>query len=108
MLRYPEIGEQVTWESQSAGHWKRTTGTVLEIIPKGNRAQRIPPETLKSHVKFDGRTSMYDRALVAVPAGKDGQITHYYAPRISALTSAADRIPEEHKDYLMEKFTKVE
>ena len=108
MLRYPEIGEQVTWESQSAGHWKRKTGTVLEIIQKGNRAKRIPQETLKSHVKFDGRTSMYDRALVAVPAGKDGQIIYYYAPRISVLASVTDRIPEEHKDYLLDRFMRVE
>lgn len=108
MLKYPEIGEQVTWESQSAGHWKRKTGTVLEIIQKGNRAKRIPPEALKSHVRFNSRTSINDRALVAVPAGKDGQITHYYAPRISVLASVTDRIPEAHKDYLMEKFTKVE
>ena len=108
MISYPEKGAVVTWESQAMGCWKRKTGTVIEIIPAGWPVTGIPENALKSHIKFDRGKSSFDRALVAVPAGKSRKITHYYAPRIYVLSAVSDRIPEEHKDYLMSKFTKVE
>ena len=108
MISYPEKGAAVTWESQAMGYWKRKTGTVIGVIPAGFPVTGIPADALKSHIRFDGRKSSFDRALVAVPAGKSGKITHYYAPRIYVLSAVSDRIPEEHKDYLMSKFTKVE
>ena len=108
MISYPEKGAVVTWESQAMGCWKRKTGTVIGVIPAGWPVTGIPEGVLKSHIRFDGRKSSFDRALVAVPAGKGGKITHYYAPRISVLSAVTDRIPEEHKEYLMGKFTKVE
>lgn len=38
-----------------------------------------------SHAKYDSHMSIYERVLVAVPAGKSEQITHYYCPRKSVL-----------------------
>ncbi len=47
--------------------------------------QHIPASAKKSHSKVDKDKSAIDRVLVAVPAGKDGQITHYYCPKKSTV-----------------------
>lgn len=76
---------QVTWTSQALGCWIEKSGTVIAAIPSGTSAMQYVPETAKkSHVKFKDISGM-DRVLVAVPSGKDGQITHYYCPAKSVL-----------------------
>ena len=82
-----KTGDTVTWESQAHGSWVRKTGKVIAIVPPGESALGwVPAEAKKSHVKFE--VDIYlkgDRAVVAVPAGTYGGLTHYYAPRVSAL-----------------------
>lgn len=79
-------GDKVRWKSQAMGIEKEKIGVVLNVIPSGvNAKQFIPFGTKKSHIKFDTAISRNDRALVAVEAGKNGNIRHYYTPRISAL-----------------------
>lgn len=81
-----KIGDIVTWTSQAMGCDKTKTGTVIAEIPAKNGARKYVPSTAKkSHIKFDNDKSVYDRILVAVPAGKDGQIIHYYCPLKSVL-----------------------
>lgn len=77
-----EAGKTVSWVSQSQGSDKRKTGKVMAIIPRGKSAKElIPLDIKKSHIKFDVDISFdRERVLVAVPAGKDDQITHYYCP----------------------------
>ena len=53
--------------------------------------RHIPAGAKKSHSKIDKDISTIDRMLVAVKAGKEGRITHYYAPRKSLL-----RVVEEN------------
>lgn len=80
------IGERVRWISQAKGSWAEKFGTVLAEIPAGESArQHIPADAKKSHIKFDKDISMIPRVLVAVPAGKDGSIIHYYCPGRSVL-----------------------
>lgn len=80
-----KVGDKVTWESQSQGSMTKKTGTVIAEIPAGASAMKHVPETAKkSHVKFKD-ISAIDRVLIAVPAGKDGSITHYYCPAKSVL-----------------------
>ena len=58
----------------------------LERKPGESALGWVPAEAKKSHVKFE--VDIYlkgDRAVVAVPAGAYGGLTHYYAPRVSAL-----------------------
>lgn len=85
-----KIGDRVVWESQSQGSWKKKTGVIIaDIPPKKDARKYVPSGAKKSHIKFDG-TSCKHRMLVAVPAGKDGQITHYYCPHISNLRLVGD------------------
>lgn len=80
-----KAGDRVSWDSQAGGSWTTKAGTVIREIPAGDGAmQHVPAGIKKSHVKFDD-VSINDRVLVAVPAGKDGQITHYYCPRKNAV-----------------------
>ncbi|MCM1057244.1 MAG: hypothetical protein NC517_06525 [Firmicutes bacterium] len=80
-----ESKRKVTWESQSGGSWTEKIGAVIAEIPAGESAIAYVPETVKkSHIKFKD-VSEIDRVLVAVPAGKDGQIAHYYCPAKSVL-----------------------
>lgn len=79
-------GDKVRWKSQAMGIEKEKIGVVLEVIPSGvDVKQFIPSGAKKSHIKFDTAISKNDRALVAVAAGKDGNIRHYYTPRLSVL-----------------------
>ena len=81
-------GDKVTWASQAQGFCTEKSGVVVADIPAGKSAlQFIPVGAKKSHLKFDKTRSAIDRMLVAVPAGKDGQITHYYCPRKSVLVA---------------------
>ena len=80
-----KAGDRVAWESQAAGSWTKKEGTVIAEIPAGEIASKHLPEVpRKSHVKFDA-ISKRNRVLVAVPAGKNGQITHYYCPPASLV-----------------------
>ena len=82
-----KIGEKITWTSQAMGCEKTKTGVIIAEIPAGTDARKYVPETAKkSHIKFS-EESIYDRVLVAVPAGKDGQIMHYYCPAKRTLES---------------------
>lgn len=82
-----KAGDRVSWDSQAGGSWKTKTGTVIREIPAGEGArQYVPAGIKKSYVKFDDK-SINDRVLVAVPDGKDGQITHYYCPRKNGLVA---------------------
>lgn len=86
-----KAGDKVAWTSQSQGSWTEKHGTVIANIPSGVGAtQYISSGAKKSHSRFDKDISSIDRVLVAVPAGKDGKITHYYCPRSSVLTVKED------------------
>lgn len=79
-------GDKVRWKSPAMGIGREKIGVVLRVIPSGvNAMQFIPFGAKKSHIKFDTAISKNDRALVAVAAGKDGNIRHYYTPRLSVL-----------------------
>lgn len=83
-----KTGDKVTWVSQALGCEKTKTGVIIAEIPAKHKAKKhIPSVAKKSHIRFDADCSIYDRMLVAVPAGKDGKITHYYCPRKSVLIS---------------------
>lgn len=80
-----KIGDIVTWTSQSQGSETTKTGKIIAEIPSMHEAHRhVPAGAKKSHIKFDD-VSLSDRIMVAVPAGKDGKITHYYCPKKSVL-----------------------
>lgn len=83
-----KIGQKVRWISQSGGSFTKKHGEVIAEIPAGESAMAHIPETAKrGHIKF-GDISKKDRVLVAVPAGKDGQITHYYCPLKGMILSS--------------------
>lgn len=80
-----KAGGRVSWDSQAGGSWTTKTGTDIREIPAGEGAgQYVPAGIQKPHIKFDDK-SINDRALAAVPAGRDGQTTHYYCPRKNVL-----------------------
>ncbi len=80
------VVKEVTWTSQAQGSGKEKTGKVIAIIPAKIYADLFLPRDVKpSHVKYDRHISIHERVLVAVPAGKSGQITNYYCPRKSVL-----------------------
>ena len=80
------VGDKVVWESQAQGSWKEKAGTVIAKIPAGTRVlKHIPSSAKKSHLKFDSDISIYNRVLVEVPAGKHGDIMHYYAPKEASV-----------------------
>lgn len=82
-----KVGDVVTWESQARGSWIEKCGTVIAVVPPGESALGwVPAGTKKSHIKFEVDVYLKgDRAVVAVPAGAYGGLTHYYAPRVSVL-----------------------
>ena len=81
-----KAGDIVSWESQARGSWMEKCGTVVAVVPAGeNVMPKIPTTAKRSHAKISSSVSQYDRALVAVPAGAHGGLTHYYAPRVSVL-----------------------
>lgn len=81
-------GDKVSWESQALGSRVKKNGTVVAVVPKGWSAmQHIPPGAKKSHVRFSVDRAAIDRVLVAVAAGRNGDITHYYCPGRTVLVS---------------------
>lgn len=81
-----KVGDTVTWISQAMGSDKEKSGTIIAIIPANHKAmQHIPKSAKTSHIKFDTDVSRYERVLVEVSAGKDGNIKHYYCPQKSVL-----------------------
>ena len=77
-----KVGDKVTWYSS----WTEKSGVVIADIPAGTSVRKhIPASAKKSHSKIDKDMSTIDRMLVAVKAGRYGQIIHYYAPRKSLL-----------------------
>lgn len=82
-----KAGDKVVWVSS----WTEKRGVVIADIPVGVDVRKyIPTSAKKSHLKIDKDISTVDRMLVAVKAGKDGQITHYYAARKSLLNVVED------------------
>lgn len=74
-----KIGDKVKWLSYKDLAPIERMGTVIAIVPKGESANKhIPSTAKKTHIKFDLDVSTIDRVIVAVAAGADGQITHYY------------------------------
>lgn len=81
-----KVGDTVTWTSQAMGCEKKKTGTIIAMIPVNHRAmQHIPKSAKTSHIKFDTDVSRYERVLVEVSAGKNGNIKHYYCPQKAML-----------------------
>lgn len=78
-------GALVQWESQSGGVYKQKRGTVIAFIPSGENAEKyLPSGTIKSHIKFQYRSSI-PRVLVKVMTGVNSDIETFYAPRASML-----------------------
>lgn len=74
-----KVGDKVTWKSRE--YEPEKSGEIIAMIPAGSEVSQHIPKTAKvSHIKVGSETSIYNRVLVAVPAGKNNQITHYYAP----------------------------
>lgn len=74
-----KVGDKVTWKSRE--YEPEKSGEIIAMIPAGSKVSPYIPKTAKQgHIKVGGETSIYNRVLVAVPAGKKNQITHYYAP----------------------------
>ena len=92
-----KVGDKVTWRSQALGCWTEKSGTFIAKIPSGTSAMQYVPETAKkSHIKFKD-ISEVDRVLVAVPAGKDNRLTHYYAPTEEEI---AEYKRQKHEEFL--------
>lgn len=74
-----KVGDKVTWKSRE--YEPEKSGEIIAMIPARSAVSPHIPKTAKAgHIKVGGETSIYNRVLVAVPAGKDNQLTHYYAP----------------------------
>lgn len=83
-----KAGDKVVWVSS----WTEKCGVIIADIPAGVSVKKyIPSSAKKSHSRVDKDKSTIDRMLVAVKAGKDGQITHYYAPRESLLNVVEEK-----------------
>lgn len=79
-----KVGDMVKWKSRE--YEPEKTGEIIAIIPSGAKVSLHIPNTAKAgHIKVGGEKSVHERALVAVPSGKDKQIIHYYAPRLKVL-----------------------
>lgn len=78
-------GTPIQWESQSGGYYKQKKGIVIAFIPPGENAEKyLPSGTLRSHIKFQNRSSI-PRVLVKVMTGVNSDIETFYAPRASML-----------------------
>lgn len=74
-----KVGDKVTWKSRA--YEPEKNGEIIAMIPAGSKVSPHIPKTAKpGHIKVGSETSIYNRVLVAVLAGKNNQITHYYAP----------------------------
>lgn len=79
------VGKEVTWTSQAQGSGKKNGKGHSNYTGEKDADLLLPHDVKQSHVKYDRHISIHERVLVAVPAGKSGQITHYYCPRKSVL-----------------------
>ena len=60
--------------------------SLIHISPGESALSWVPVEAKKSHIKVEADIYMKgDGAVVAVPAGAYGGLTHYYAPRLLVL-----------------------
>lgn len=90
-----DIGQEITWQSQSGGYLKTKVGKILDIVPVNQSLRRrIPDGTPRSRIKFDSPWSLYERIIVAVPRGRG---IDYYAPDPSVV-EAQMRIKERKRD----------
>ncbi|WP_024735324.1 hypothetical protein [Enterocloster asparagiformis] len=80
-----KVGDTVTWRSRSYRSEKRRTGKVLAIVPAGQDVDKLVPEDEPISHRNYTTVMKCDRALVEVIAGAYGGLTHYYAPKLSAL-----------------------
>lgn len=88
-----KAGDKVIWKSQAMGCANVKEGIVVSDVPAGFPAMALIPDTAKaSHIKFSVNNSANDRVLVAVAAGKNGHITHYYCPLKSVLINQGNDI----------------
>jgi hypothetical protein len=72
-----ELGDKVTWTSQSQGYWKTKTGRVVGVIPAGFRPHRANWRKYFNHNKPGGPRDHESYIVYAHP--------HYYWPRVSKL-----------------------
>ena len=80
-----KVGDKVSWKSRA--YEPEKAGEIVAIIPAGCAASPYIPKTAKaSHIKVGSERSIHNRVLVAVSAGKDNQLTHYYAPTEKVIT----------------------
>ena len=87
----------VTWTTKANGKEYRRTGRVICVVNAGDSADQYVPNIEKmpySRVKYISAVSKYDRVLVAVPEGKNGDPDYYYAPKLSAVK----KVPDETKE----------
>lgn len=81
-----QVGEKVTWTSQSAGSTKTKEGTVHAIVPAKRSAYFFVPDVVpSSSYKFDTNYADYERFIIAVPRGGKSTKVDYYCPRPSLL-----------------------
>ena len=74
-----KVGDKVTWKSRE--YEPEKVGEIIAFIPAGNMVSPHIPKTAKaSHINVGSERSVHNRVLVAVPAGKDKQLIHYYCP----------------------------
>ena len=79
-----KIGDRVSWESQSAGYWKKKKGVVAEIVPiRGNPSPGAFPSLHRWSGCGLGRNHV-SYVIVCGPCG--GKV---YWPRVSALKKEA-------------------
>lgn len=85
-------GALVQWESQSGGVYKQKRGTVIAFIPSGENAEKyLPSGTIKSHIKFQNRSSI-PRVLVKVMTGVNSDIETFYAPEYYGAAGSSANI----------------
>lgn len=84
-----KIGDRVTWSSQAQGFAREKTGTVVEVVEKGNRPSRKFDDLHKGIGCGYGRD--HDSYVVEVRTGKtDKAKPKHYWPRASALRAASE------------------
>ena len=92
-----DVGDKVTWKSQSGGFETTKTGMIEAIVPAGVSANKCIPEGFKCNSKA-GYGSYRDHKSYLVRVfgeGKDGRHTYggkgLYWPRVANLTLVEDK-----------------
>lgn len=78
-----ELGDLVSWESQSNGSTTVKCGTIINVIPVGVRPRR-GFFTSTHRVLFDGCKRDHESYLVEMPHSGNGKPILYH-PRVSQL-----------------------